>query len=105
MRGECRSLTLEGPVSMIKASYSSASQSVNAIKYFRDDSSVTFGTLLENSAVWEFSEANVLIGVRGYSESGLIRQLSFITYTTNNELCTDSEKGNVTEAEGSQDLF
>ena len=85
MQGECRLLILEGPVSMIKASFSSKSQSVSAIKYFRDNSSVTFGTLLEDPAVWEFDEANALIGVYGYIESGTIRQLSFITYTNDEE--------------------
>ena len=47
MSGICRSLVLQGPLDMIKASYSQNDGAVNAVKYFRNGNSITYGTLLK----------------------------------------------------------
>ena len=87
MSGICRSLILEGPLEKIKASYSSNDKAVNAIKYYRGDASITYGTLLNPNIEWNFDESNSLIGIYGYMEGTVIKQLGFLVYSTDASLC------------------
>ena len=52
MRGSCRSFELEGPLDMIKASYSLDDGVVNAVEHFKNGNSVSAGILLSQFGTW-----------------------------------------------------
>ena len=58
MIGNCKILTLLGPIESIKASYSNNQEAVTAVKFYRASASKTYGTLLSKHAEWQFDPTN-----------------------------------------------
>ena len=91
-------MTLEGGgIEKIRASFDQEDLTVNAIHYYKGESKVEFGTLLENGYTeWVFSEEEPLLGLYGREQNSLISQLGVITY---DKTCLIEEVVEVEEVE------
>ena len=87
MSGDCRTVTLTGPMDAIKASYSKDDGAVTAVRYTKDGKSQTFGTLLNKSEYWGFNDNSKLIGLHGRITDGKITQFGVITLDIFEDAC------------------
>lgn len=55
--------------------------------YYRAGKKVTYGYVPEYADRWGFDAKNALIGLHGYMDGNTIKQLGFITYTTDDAKC------------------
>ena len=87
MVGKCQTLTLDGSIEKIRASYSRSAGSVTSMKYYKGGASKTYGTLLSNFKEWTFTDTSKLIGLHGYVNGSLIKTIGFITLDTDKDDC------------------
>ena len=76
------------------------------MKYFRNEASITYGTLLSAHATWTFDDSSSLIGIRGYMDGTIIKQLGFLVYSTDTSLCPElleEEEAETAEEETPED--
>ena len=68
MTGDCQEMTIEGPLSSIRASYDDR-YGLTGISYFRGLAKKTYGTVREESTEWVITEEEPLVGLYGnYNE-------------------------------------
>lgn len=80
MEGNCSTMTIQGPLSRIRATFTDGT-GMTGIAYFRGDVKKTYGNVSEEDySEWMLSDDSPLIGVSGsISSNGVIQRLGLIT--------------------------
>jgi len=75
----CSEMTIEGPLSGIRASYSEKESALGGLAYFKDNQKKTYGEVGDDYTEWDFTDDNPVVGIEGeYNERG-IQKLGLIT--------------------------
>ena len=81
MKGDCDTMLLTGGgIEKLRVSYSKSDGMVTAMKFYKQDGSKTFGTMLSSYEEWDFSRTDRLMGLHGRISKNKITQLGVITY-------------------------
>ena len=78
MTGNCQTMTLQGHLDKIEASYNEEN-GVHGLRFYRDGKYKDYGKLSDDTVTWDFTDDKPLLGLYGNHNTKGIKKLGFIT--------------------------